>query len=428
MKKIGSRRNWLKKTAVLSTGLCLGTYDTLKAKSIYVNKNSKPKALVAGAGIMGCWTAYFLHQKGFEVSICDPFGAGNPRASSGGETRLIRHMYGEDTLYFDMAKRSMELWRNTGKTLGKALYKNTGLLIFSEKETYEYAEKSRALYKQAGLQLEKISIEALSETYPFIASNDLDHAILDTQAGYLLAADSCNTIVDHLLSKGVKWVASAAKPGDYKKGELQSVVLSDGSIVKADRYIFANGPWMAETFPDLLKGKLRVTRQPVFFFGGPAGFAAKLDKPFPVWMNRDAENKERCYGVFDTYKNSFKLAYTQLNETIIDPTSSSRTTTAQEVEHARYLMEKRFPFMREAPLLYTKVCQHTDTLDKHFILGKHSEVENLWLLGGGSGHAFKHGPALGEQMANAVEGSSIPEPRFSVYRLGRIEKFSKKHK
>ena len=39
------------------------------------------------------------------------------------------------------------------------------------------------------------------------------------------------------------------------------------------------------------------------------------------------------------------------------------------------------------------------------------------LVGGGSGHGFKLGPALGEHVAGLVLGESQPDPKFTLKRL-----------
>lgn len=422
------RREWIKQSTSVTAGLLLGSSFQSKAKSIQLQSRNKTSVVVAGAGIMGCWTAYFLHKSGYDVTLCDPYGAGNPRASSGGETRLIRYMYGKDEVYFDMAKRARKLWVEEGKTIGKQLFFNTGLLIFSEKATYDYAEASKGLYQKAGLKLEKISADLLKAKYPFLHVDDLDHAVYDTEAGYALAADSCKAILEYLKKSGVKFLLSGAKPGKYKAGKLQNIILNDGSMLSADYYIFANGPWMPKSFPELLQTKINITRQPVMYFGAPADSLSKDTNNFPVWMNRDAANKERAYGVYESNTHIFKMAYTQMDPVGFDPTASERTVHETEVAHARYLMEKRFAFMKDAPLLYTKVCQHTDTPDKDFLLGKHPEASNLWLVGGGSGHAFKHGPAIGEKVNNLMLGKEEEQEKFSLSRLNYLKDFTKNHK
>ena len=428
MKKTPSRRHWLKQSLAASAGLLsVPAFDT-KASSIQFNFGAKPTAVVAGAGVMGSWTAYFLAKAGYEVTICDPWGAGNPRASSGGESRLIRYMYGKNEVYFDLARRAMELWKEEEKHVGEQLFYQNGMLIFSEMPTYEYAEISRPLYERNGLELKKISADLLKTQYPYLNTADLNHAIYDPKAGFLLAAESCQAVSKAVERQGGKFIQTSAQPGKFSGGKMKQIMLGEGIRLKADVFVFANGPWLGRSFPKLLEGKLRVTRQPVFFFGPPADFALKLNMPFPVWLNRDVANRERCYGVYDPRLSAFKLAYTQLEEQELDPSADERIVLPEEIAHARYLMEKRFAFMKDAPLLFTKVCQHTDTPDKNFILDQHPEADNLWLMGGGSGHAFKHGPALAENTVKHIQKVSAPEADFSLLRLPQLKNFTKQHK
>lgn len=422
------RRKWLKTSLSASVGASLSPALLAKTQSVNVNFGAKPTAIVAGGGAMGSWTAYFLHKNGYDVSLCDPWGAGNPRASSGGESRLIRYLYGENEIYFRMAVRAMELWKSEEAQLGKKLLYQTGMLIFCEMPHYEYAEISRPFYEQNGFALEKIPAAELKKQYPFLHTEDLNHAIYDPDAGYVLAKESCRTLSDYIARQGSKTILSAATPSTYQNGELQGVRLSDGSIKQADAYVFANGPWLKYSFPELFSDKLQITRQPVFFFGAPADFAQQLHSPFPVWMNRDTANQERSYGVYDLSSGTFKFAYTQLEEEEMNPTQDDRRVRDEEISHARYLMEKRFAFMKDAPLIDAKVCQHSNTPDKNFILDQHPEARNLWIVGGGSGHAFKHGPAMGELTSQSILQQKSLEPAFTLTRLPALEGFTSNHK
>ncbi|MDF9799644.1 glycine/D-amino acid oxidase-like deaminating enzyme [Catalinimonas alkaloidigena] len=422
------RRKWLKTSLSASVGASLSPSLLTKAKSVNANFGAKPTAIVAGGGAMGSWTAYFLHKNGYEVSLCDPWGAGNPRASSGGESRLIRYLYGENEVYFRMAMRAMKLWKQEEVQLGKKLLHQTGMLIFCEMPHYEYAEISRPFYEKEGFVLEKIPASELKKAYPFLNTEELNHAIYDPDAGYVLAKESCRALSNFIVQEGGKSVLSTATPTNFQNGKLQGVRLSDGSIKQADTYVFANGPWLKYSFPELLSEKLQITRQPVFFFGAPADFAQKLDKPFPVWMNRDTANQERSYGVYELSSGTFKFAYTQLEEQEINPSLDDRLVRDDEIAHARYLMEKRFAFMKDAPLIDAKVCQHSNTPDKNFILDHHPEANNLWILGGGSGHGFKHGPVIGELSSQSILQQKSIEPAFSLSRLPTLESFTSAHK
>jgi glycine/D-amino acid oxidase-like deaminating enzyme len=86
---------------------------------------------------------------------------------------------------------------------------------------------------------------------------------------------------------------------------------------------------------------------------------------------------------------------------------------------ARTYMRMRFPAMANSPLLESRVCQYENSTDHNFILDRHPDAENVWIVGGGSGHGFKHGPVMGEMVADAVLGQKAPPTEM---RLGRLLK------
>jgi sarcosine oxidase len=88
--------------------------------------------------------------------------------------------------------------------------------------------------------------------------------------------------------------------------------------------------------------------------------------------------------------------------------------TSDGLTKARQYMEFRFPGMRGAPLLEARVCQYENTPDQHFLFDRHPQAGNVWLVGGGSGHGYKHGPAVGEKLANMILGKRPLDPFFSL--------------
>src|SRR5204863_367434 len=97
-----------------------------------------------------------------------------------------------------------------------------------------------------------------------------------------------------------------------------------------------------------------------------------------------------------------------------DPDTWPRVPNKQAATRSRDLLRLRFPALADAPLQRIATCQYSLTPDTHFITAPHPEHDNVWLLGGGSGHGFKHGPALAEQMAGWVTNDEGPEPRFGL--------------
>jgi glycine/D-amino acid oxidase-like deaminating enzyme len=172
---------------------------------------------------------------------------------------------------------------------------------------------------------------------------------------------------------------------------------------------------MGKLFPETLGGLIRATKQDIFFFGPPAGDSRFTDAQLPVWGDHGGRF---FYGIPGSDRRGFKVADdTRGGE--FDPTSGERVVNQATLMRVREYIAFRFPAMKDAPLIETRVCQYEQTADSHFIVDGHPGMENVWLLGGGSGHGFKHGPALGEMMAELILKGGEAD---AVWRLSRFSK------
>jgi glycine/D-amino acid oxidase-like deaminating enzyme len=212
-------------------------------------------------------------------------------------------------------------------------------------------------------------------------------------------------------------VAAPFPDQTVREGRLERLRLADGSELAADRFVFACGPWLGGLFPEAVGRRIRPTRQEVFFFGPPAGDARFAETGCPVWVDF---GERIFYGVPGNEHRGFKVADDTHGEEV-DPTGLERRPTREALERARALLRERFPAMAGAPLLEARVCQYENTADGHYLIDRHPVAGNLWLVGGGSGHGFKLGPALGERVAGWVLGDEEPPAQFALERLDEIE-------
>ena len=195
--------------------------------------------------------------------------------------------------------------------------------------------------------------------------------------------------------------------------------IADGSSLAADRYVFACGPWLGRLFPQTVGPHFVSTRQDVFFFGTPANNARYNEGNIPVWADH---GPRFMYGIPGNEGRGFKVA-DDTRGPEFDPTSGERVIGTDRhaqarLAEARSYLAYRFPGMKNAPLVESRVCQYEDTTDHHFIIDRHPANPNAWIVGGGSGHGFKHGPAVGEMVAKLVLKDGIAQP---AYRLGRFK-------
>jgi sarcosine oxidase len=367
---------------------------------------------VIGAGAFGGWTALHLVRAGARVTLLDAWGPGNARASSGGETRVIRGIYGGSQRYVELTARSLALWWEHEARWQQRLYHRTGALwMFSGDDAY--ARSALPYLREIGLEVAELTPADAARRYSQIHFAGVRTAFYEIEAGYLLARYACELVRQGFVSEGGEYRVASVRPGSVGGGGMRELVLSDGTKLQADRFVFACGPWLGQLFPDVLGERIMPTRQEVFFFGTPRGDIRFDDSHCPVWMDF---TDRFLYGIPGNEHRGFKVA-DDTRGPPIDPTTEERLATPEALARARALLARRFPALVDAPVVETRVCQYEQTRDGHFILDRHPTAENVWLAGGGSGHGFKMGPAVGELVAGLVLGAAQPEPQFSLARL-----------
>jgi glycine/D-amino acid oxidase-like deaminating enzyme len=380
-----------------------------------INQNTKAKQVeplkpgssivVIGAGAFGGWTAWFLLQAGFKVTLIDSWGPGNSRSSSGDETRVIRSTYGGNEFYFDLNVRSLSLWKEYEVRWKKKFFQNKGVLWFCYNENSPIVDDSLPFAKKHEMLYQKLSVNELQKQYPQINTSDLVHAWFDPYGGSLRARESCQVVQKAFIDSGGNYIQDNVKPGKFTQGRIESVVLSTANEIQADAYIFACGSWLGSLFPEVLSNVITCSKQEVYYLGVPEKNAQAFDK-LPVWIDLDGE--DFYYGIPGNTYRGFKIGVDKRGEAF-NPTTGNRTMSEEVYKKAMKFVAHRFPDLKNAPLIENRVCPYENSPDGNFLFDHHPEASNLFFLGGGSGHGFKHGPALGELISNIIQGNtSIP--------------------
>jgi glycine/D-amino acid oxidase-like deaminating enzyme len=238
-------------------------------------------------------------------------------------------------------------------------------------------------------------------------------AFVEPEAGFLTARAACELVRETFVREGGTYAQARAQPGATASGRLTGLRLSDGSTLAGDRFVFACGPWMGQVFPDVVGRRIVATRQEVFFFGTPAGDTRYEAPSQPVWVHI---GERLVYGIPSFERRGLKLADDTAGDEV-DPTTLDRVPSAAGLSRARAFLRERFPALADAPLTEARVCQYEASTDGNFLVDRHPQLENVWLVGGGSGHGFKMGPAMGEHVAALVQGKAAVSPLFAYGRL-----------
>ena len=365
--------------------------------------------VVVGAGSFGAWTARRLAGSGRRVTLIDAFGPGNSRASSGGETRVIRMGYGAEEIYTQWSRRSLTLWKDLFERTDPTLFRETGVLWMARERDPLTASTLETLGR-VGIPHERLSRLDLESRWPQIDFGPVTWAIYEPASGVLLARQAVAAVVRDAERESVRYITAAVgRPaGHGSTGRIDAVSTQEGETIGGDMFVFACGPWLCKLFPDLLDGRIVSTRQEVLYFGPPAGDRRFAPPALPAWIDFG----EEVYGVPDIEARGFKIALDR-HGPAFDPDTGDRLA-GQTLAEVRAYLARRFPGMAEAPLVASEVCQYENTSNGDFLIDRHPELSNVWLVGGGSGHGFKHGPAVGEYVARLVSDGGAPDKRFQL--------------
>lgn len=362
--------------------------------------------IVIGAGVFGAWTARHLLEAGQRVLLVDQYGPANARASSGGETRVIRMAYGPDAIYTAMAQASLQQWKQLFAKIDQALlFRETGVLWLSAADSAS-ASASLAVLAGRAVPHEVLDAKALASRYPQLEVPDGGWAIFEPHSGGLLARRAVQALVEAMLREGAGLCIDRVQP-PAGAGRLDHVATASGRKLAAERFVFACGPWLGQVLPDALGGRIFPTRQEVFYFGTAPGDARFASPQLPIWLDFERD----YYGFPDLDGRGFKLAHDSHGPTA-EPDTMDRTPTPARIAHARAFLARRFPVLAAAPLVGSEVCQYENTSNGDLVIDRHPGLENVWIAGGGSGHGFKLGPAVGSHLVARMLADALPERRF----------------
>jgi sarcosine oxidase len=365
---------------------------------------------IVGAGVFGAWTAHHLLEQGRRVTLIDAWGPAHSRGSSGGESRLTRAAYGKDAIYTRMAMDSLPQWKALSAVSGLPIFIPAGILFFFPTEE-PYVGDSIAAHRKFGLPTDVLTQAEMTRRFPMIDFEGISVGLYEPGFGALMARRSVLTLVDRFVRAGGTYVEGFVQPPARGGERLEELHLSSGERIRADRFVFAAGPWLPKLFPHVIGPKILPTRQEVFFFAPPAGDRRFLPGAMPGWA--DFNGGDIFYGFPDLESRGVKFAH-DAHGVEVDPDTQDRRSTAAALAEIVAYRDRRFPALKGAPLTEARVCQYENSSNGDFLIDLHPEWTNVLLVGGGSGHGFKHGPEVGRYAAGRLLGSVKPEPRFSL--------------
>lgn len=394
------RRNVLRSLGAI--GLSGSVWPALRASA---DSSRDFDVVVIGAGVFGVWTALHLNRLGKRVAVIEAVAPAHSRASSGGESRVTRCGYGDAEIYTEWACRSVGEWQTLSDRAVLPLFHQTGVLWLHGPGD-SYVSATAPVLEKHRIPFERLDRDALKARYPVLNIAAGEAGFLEPQSGGLMARRAVQTLAAELKESGVEFMHGKVLPiasADSNSAALPFISLTDGTRIRGSRFVFACGPWLDKVCPEAMAGRLFVTRQDVHYFAADRHQTGQL----PVWADLP------YYGLPSLEGRGFKVA-NDTHGVAIEPDTLDRHSSAVAEADAREFLARRFPSIAESPLVESRVCQYENSSNGDFVIDKHPGMDNVWLAGCGSGHGFKHGPAVGDYVAKLLYDNVMPIDRFSL--------------
>lgn len=398
---MADRREILKAAA----GVAFATASTARAQTPRPAASRAPDVVVVGAGAFGGWTALSLRERGLKVLSVDAYGPANPRAASGGETRSIRSGYGDEAVYSVWAAKALEMWNTRQAEFGRTLlYPNARLELANRWLPGMLAQ--RKIFDQLKIPYEILDRSQLRVRYPQMNFDDVEFAFIETTSAAVIKAREAMIVVSEVFQKkGGEFRIARAMPGAAQGRRLLSLDAGPGETISGGQFVFACGPWSGKTLPGVMGPRLSVTRSEYYYWGVPPGDDRFSWPKQPAWH----DHVRGGYG-FGSLERGLKFAPDGAGRIPQDPDTAERLPNPMLLKIGRDYIGHRFPDMRDAPIVETRVCNFEIMANDDFVIDRHPDYDNVWIATGGGGHGFKHGPLVGEYVADRVMGRASFDP------------------
>ncbi len=401
--KIGPRRQEFDRRDFLSavgSGLTIAASRTGGLSAFQARQSAD--IVVIGAGAFGIWTALYLQRLGATVTVVDLYGAGNSRQTSGGETRGVRTSYGDrphGRQWTTWARRAISRWKQwdeeNQQRLRPRLFFQTGDLILRD-ETNTYISETISNWDALNVPYEVLTAAEVTTRWPWIRYDGLGIALYEPDAGVVRARRAIESVARVFVENGGRIEVAHASLGDRQGRQLASITLNSGDSLSAGSFVFACGPWFPKVFPELMAKRLRISMGHVFYFSVPPG-----DRQF-VYPYMPSYGVPGCTGwpALPLDHRGFRVRTG--GRPPADPDTSDRWVAPVYHERPRDVVRRHFPELANAVINETRACHYESSVDRNFIIDTYPDLDNVWLVGGGSAEGFKFGPVLGEYIAHRV--------------------------
>lgn len=376
------------------------------------------ETVIIGAGSMGMSAGYQLAKQGVDVLLIDKYNPPHDKGSHFGDTRIIRHAYGEGKEYVPLALRAQELWNDLEKKSHLKIFTQAGSLGFGAKGKTAFIDEAIASGKEYNLVVNSLTATELKENFPGLTLPDDYYGFYEPNSGYLYSENILQAYKELAVHYGAD-TSFDNSVEDIKSYSNYVEVKTEKGIFSADKLIISAGAWTNQLTAKLeLDLPLKPTRQAVAWFEAEeSSFNLNSFPTFMADVPGDLNNAV-YYGFPSINESGLKVGRHDYIDTV-DPDTINREFGFHENDEA-HLRDFLNEFMPGAAgkLKKSSICMYTRTPDGHFIIDKHPKCDNVFIAAGFSGHGFKFASVIGEILSEFVRFGKTTHD-ISLFKINR---------
>ncbi len=364
--------------------------------------------MIVGAGVFGAAAARTLAARGAAVTVVEPGPVPHVDAASTDISKAIRMDYGADAFYAAQMEAALDGWAAWNAAWGERLFHDDGVTFLARTPlaTGGFEFESARVIEARGHRIERLDAAALAERFPAWAATRYPDGYFNPRGGWAASGAVVARLWSEALARGVTHRAGRCVGLVEEAGRVTGARLADGSSVHGDAVVVAAGAWTAALLPQLAE-VMWATAQPVLHFR-PADPTPFRSPRFVTWGADIA--RTGWYGFPANDEGIVKVAHHGSGERV-DPSAPREPPWAEEGRFRAFLRDA-LPGLADAPLVGARRCLYSDTFDGDFWIDRDPDRPGLVVAAGGSGHAFKFAPLLGNWAADAVDGRPVERFRW----------------
>jgi N-methyl-L-tryptophan oxidase len=375
------------------------------------DKMSHFDAIVIGAGTMGMAAGYFLAKNRVNTLLIDAFDPPHTNGSHHGDTRIIRHAYGEGRQYVPLVLRAHTLWRELEQECNRRLFHQTGVLSVGMQDS-KFIHNVITSAQKFSLPLHVLTADEIHDQWPGISIPDGFVGCLETASGVLLSEECIRAYRRLAVEYGAKLLCNT-RVNDITFLQNGVSIRTNEAYYTADKLIVCSGAWSGKIMFSL-NLLLQPLRKVVAWF--EANETLYNSNVFPAFI---FDLKDEHYYGFPSFGGcGIKIGRHDGGQPV-DPDQINREfgIYLEDERDVRRFLQSYMPYAA-GKLKQGRVCLYTRTPDDHFIIDRHPEYSHVTIAAGFSGHGFKFASVVGEILCDlTIKGHT--EHDISMFSIRR---------